>query len=271
MPESTPSVLYKYRSVNSLSLDALAKGRVWYSKPSALNDPNDVAARWDKNFTAKEILEDYVMKREGGSPVKGIATYVQELIDNGNSHEQVLDQIDKLFKPVDKKTQRELLQDVLYYNEVMFSAFGVLSLAELPNIQLMWAHYADSHKGFCLGFENHETNILGQYGSPVVYVDKMPKPNIASFAMDAGGDIIHIIAYTKSNDWSYEKEWRVLKQEGNQLYPYPGRLVEVVFGLNTPASIEVQIRDVVVQSGYQPTFKRVRKPQDGFALTIEDC
>lgn len=271
MPDSLPPVLYKYRSTNPLSLDALANGSVWYSKPGALNDPNDVAARWEKNFTAKEILEDYVMKRENGSPVKGIASFIQGLLDKGQSHEAVLKRIDKMFMPVDKKTQRELLQDVLYYNEVMFSAFGVLSLSELPDNHLMWAHYADSHKGFCLGFENHETNIIGQHGHPVEYVDKMPKPSIASFAMDAGGEVIELIAYTKSKDWAYEKEWRVLKQEGNRLYPYPGRLVEVILGLNTPTVDEEKIREAVMRSEYRPIFKRIRKPPNDFGLLVEDC
>lgn len=268
---SFPQVLYKYRTVNSLSLDALANGSVWYPKPGALNDPNDVAARWQRNFTAKEILEDYVMKRENGSPVAGIASYIQGLLDKGQSHETVLKHIDKLFMPVDKKTQRELLQDVLYYNEVMFSAFGVLSLSELPDNHLMWAHYADSHKGFCLGFENHETNIIGQYGHAVDYVEKMPKPSIASFAMDAGGEVIHLIAYTKSKDWAYEKEWRVLKQEGNRLYPYPGRLIEVVLGLNISASDEMKVREAVMQSEYRPVFRRIRRQENEFSLLLEDC
>jgi len=252
-------------------LHALASGSVWYPKPGALNDPNDVAARWDKNFTAKEILEDYVMKRESGSPVNGIASYVQNLLDKGQSHEAVLKHIDKLFMPVDKKTQRELLQDLLYYNEVMFSDFGVLSLSESPDNHLMWAHYADSHKGFCLGFENHETNIIGQYGHPVDYVEKMPKPTIQSFAMDAGGEVIHLVAYTKSRDWAYEKEWRVLKQEGNRLYPYPGRLVEVILGVNMAAEAEVKIREAVLKSEYRPIFKRIKKKENAFDLSLEDC
>lgn len=173
--------------------------------------------------------------------------------------------------PIDKKTQRELLQDVLYYNEVKFSALGVLSLSELPDNQLMWAHYADSHKGFCLGFENHQTNVIGQYGLPVDYVEKMPKPNIASFAMDAAGEVVQLIAYTKSKDWAYEKEWRVLKQEGNHLYPFPGRLVEVIFGLNMTAMDEGKVREAVIKSEYRPIFKRARKSENSFELLLEDC
>ncbi|WP_421377180.1 DUF2971 domain-containing protein [Paraburkholderia sp. DD10] len=270
MSVSAPSVLYKYRSINPLSLDALAKGRIWYSKPRGLNDPNDVAARWDKNFSAKEILEDYVMKRENGSPVQGIAKYIQSLLDKGQSHEKVLRHIDKIFMPVDKKPQRELLQDVLYYNEVLFSSMGILSLSELPSNHLMWAHYAESHRGFCLGFENHETNIIGQHGYPVRYVEKMPKPNIASFAMDAGGEVVELIGYTKSLDWAYEKEWRVIKQTGDELYPYPGRLVEVILGLNISNEAEQQVRDAVKQSGYPAKFKKIKKPTDDFGLVVAD-
>lgn len=271
MPESTPSVLYKYRQVSALSLAALAKARAWYSKPASLNDPNDVAARWDKDFSAKEILEDYVMKREAGGPPMGIAAYIQKLLDSGKSHEHVLRKIDKMFMPIDKKTQREALQDVLYYNEVLFSSMGVFSLSSEPDNQLMWAHYADSHRGFCLGFENHETNVLGQGGNPVDYVERMPKPSITSFSMDAGGDVVSLIAYTKSKQWAYEKEWRVLKQEGDKLYPYPGRLVEVIFGLNMTADAQGKVRDAVIQSGCRPAFKRISKPAEDFGLVVEVC
>lgn len=268
---STPKILYKYRAVNSFSLDALASGSVWYSKPAALNDPHDVALRWEKNFTAREILEEYVMKRESGSPITGIASYIRGLLDKGQNPESVLKHVDKLFMPVDKRTQRELLQDVLYYNEAIFSNLGVLSLSELPDNHLMWAHYADSHKGFCLGFENHETNIIGQYGDVVNYEEKMPKPSIASFAMDAGSDVVNLIAYTKSKDWEYEKEWRILKQEGNELYPYPGRLVEVIFGLNITPTDEVKVRDAIAQSEYRPTFRRTKRQANEFALMFDDC
>ena len=132
----------------------------------------------------------------------------------------------------------------------------------------MWSHYGDSHRGFCLGFEYHETNVLGQYADRVTYVEKMPKPCISSFAMDAGGEVIHQIAYTKSQEWAYEQEWRVLKQEGNCLYPYPGKLREVILGLKMPKDLEEKVRAAIETSGCRPEFKRAFKPDDAFNITV---
>ena len=265
---SEPSLLYKYRSVTDLSLDALAQARIWYSKPAGLNDPNDVAPRWQKDFSAREILEDFVARRQLPGQENTINDFIKIRLASGRTYEQILKQVDKMFMRFDKKPQRELLQDVLYYNETMFCSFGVLSLAETANNNLMWSHYSDSHRGFCMGFEYHETNILGQYGDRVTYVEKMPKPSIASFSMDAGGEVIHQIAYTKSSEWAYEQEWRVLKQAGNCLYPYPGQLREVIFGLKIPKYQEEQIRAAIATSGCQTQFKRAIKPEDAFNISF---
>ena len=271
MEENQPKHLYKYRVANDLSLDALKRGLVWYSKPEGLNDPHDVSARWQKDFTDKEIVEDYLMMREVGTPVSGIADEVKKLLSKGWSYKKILKYFDDLFMPVDRKPQRELLQDVLYYNEVMFSAMGVLSLSEDPLHQLMWAHYSDSHKGFCLGFENHETNIIGQYGSEVNYFKKMPKPNIRGFQKGGGGEVINMIAYSKSLDWKYEKEWRILKQTGNNLYSYPGKLSEVILGLKISSEDEDKVRNAVTESGYAPLYKRVVKNDGQYDISFVEC
>ena len=34
------------------------------------------------------------------------------------------------------------------------TALGVLCLSACDNSILMWSHYADEHKGFCIGFNN---------------------------------------------------------------------------------------------------------------------
>ncbi|PKG38921.1 DUF2971 domain-containing protein [Psychromonas sp. Urea-02u-13] len=262
--------LYKYRQVDDLSIDALKKGKLWYSKPAGLNDPHDVAPRWKKNFTDKEILEDYVMLRENNesSEGKGIAEKIKKMLSKGWSHERVLRKIDQILMAFDGKTQRAMLQDVLYYNETVFAGIGVLSLSEDPKHPVMWGAYGNSHKGFCLGFEYHETNVLGQYANTINYINKMPKPSIRLLAHDTGDDAIYQIAFTKSLEWEYEKEWRVLKTEGNGLYPYPGKLTEVVLGLNMSEEDEKKIRSAVEESGYKPVFLRLRKYVDEFGYEL---
>jgi hypothetical protein len=64
---------------------------------------------------------------------------------------------------------------------------GVLSLSEVPDNLLMWAHYTASHAGFVLGFDPQDP-----------YFDRRRAPTDDLFL-------------TKSIHWSYEREWRVLE------------------------------------------------------------
>lgn len=78
--------------------------------------------------------------------------------------------------------------------------FGVLCFSESKADILQWAHYADHHRGICLGFDVSGDGKFGQ----VKYVTERfafpAKPDTA-FSWD--------LLSTKSKAWEYEKEWRV--------------------------------------------------------------
>lgn len=89
---------------------------------------------------------------------------------------------------------------------------------EYSNI-LMWSHYADMHKGFCAKYQfsselTHEdlahkrALTLGE----VEYVDSfsMAKPTIDR----------KVAFFTKSKDWEYEPEKRLLYYDVNSTEPY---------------------------------------------------
>ena len=47
---------------------------------------------------------------------------------------------------------------------------GILCLTEVPDSLLMWAHYADSHKGFLVGFNTTHTFFTNmKVLEPVIY------------------------------------------------------------------------------------------------------
>jgi hypothetical protein len=62
----------------------------------------------------------------------------------------------------------------------------------------MWAHYADSHKGICLGFE-----IAEDYYKEVNYISE-PLP-FAGPSLET----VNQMLYTKFDDWKYEGEVRI--------------------------------------------------------------
>ena len=72
----------------------------------------------------------------------------------------------------------------------------------------MWAHYANSHKGFCVGFDKFSLyeSVNGMIGK-VIYDGQFPETSLFD------DDIISLIPllHQKSEDWIYEDEYRVTK------------------------------------------------------------
>ncbi|TMV11779.1 DUF2971 domain-containing protein [Arenibacterium halophilum] len=87
---------------------------------------------------------------------------------------------------------------------------GFISFSENWNVPTMWAHYADNHKGVCLGFDLPLNRNDGTpYATKIKYVDRL-YPMDARILTDEtyNREMVKIASETKSNHWSYEKEWR---------------------------------------------------------------
>ena len=69
---------------------------------------------------------------------------------------------------------------------------------------LMWAHYADSHKGICLQFKYDSAKLpAGSLFKKMHYSTHYPKLDAARIV-----ELEQTLLLTKSTDWMYEKEWR---------------------------------------------------------------
>lgn len=84
--------------------------------------------------------------------------------------------------------------------------------------RLMWSHYADSHKGFCVeyDFSEPDAEVLNTLPLPVLYSKKRPLiPWEAALEktpenMEKTWRWLMIGLLTKDSEWSYENEWRIL-------------------------------------------------------------
>ncbi len=87
--------------------------------------------------------------------------------------------------------------------------------------RLMWSHYADGHKGFCVeyDFECDNKTLSDILILPVVYSNQRPKfPWAVAIANDKSSDIVKKEGakrmlqslLTKDEAWSYEDEWRII-------------------------------------------------------------
>lgn len=102
------------------------------------------------------------------------------------------------------------------------SSVGVVSFSETSRNLLMWAHYADEHRGMCIGFSHDVLNILDKgdeyferYHS--ISPRKIKYDNLRVDLKELQKDpdfiyekIIEKTLTTKSDEWIYEKEHRCI-------------------------------------------------------------
>lgn len=104
----------------------------------------------------------------------------------------------------------------LYFDQVISqknNELGVFSLTRSWDNTLMWSHYTNSHKGFCIGFNRNsplfkkEIKVNGSQFSlkPVEYSE-----NRIKIPIERGMKIDPNFLLTKSIDWKYEKEERLI-------------------------------------------------------------
>lgn len=118
------------------------------------------------------------------------------------------------------ESQMEAYYDITRrYIDYKISTNGVISLTRKNEDILMWSHYADNHKGMCIGLEDdfaihksdtklHLTETL--LPTPVSYnkhrIDLNKKISIDKFP----DDLYRAHIFNKYEQWEYEKEHRVL-------------------------------------------------------------
>lgn len=134
---------------------------------------------------------------------------------------------------------------------------------------LMFAHYADGHRGFRLTFEVDkdknldEIGVLG-LGRSVEYVPQLPP------AFDMSN--IHISLFTKLECWEYENEYRVLAVDTDNLEYDENALVEVTFGCRMNPDFEPVIRSWVSQGNHQRViFRRALLANNSYGFDVVDA
>ena len=134
----------------------------------------------------------------------------------------------RLPSPAHRTVWRGFVRDVA-------RSFGVICFSKSWKNPLLWSHYADKHKGICLGFD-----VAHKYVEPVRYrCTRLPIDIRLNLPMGGlGQDEMREIFYTKFSGWRYEKELRVgtrlsSKETGRYFREFRGalRLREVIVGV----------------------------------------
>jgi hypothetical protein len=124
---------------------------------------------------------------------------------------------------------------------------GVCCFSAVMDNPLLWSHYANEHKGFCIGYS------LARVPEPklhkVVYGgSRSVKTSLIARALlendyEAQNLLDQDVLLRKAPSWRYEREWRLLGDRGVQRSPL--ELADVTFGLRCPEAIKYAVVSVL--------------------------
>lgn len=180
-----PAYLYKYYKPTPTNIETIKSNRMWYSAPCNFNDVFDCDIHIDKDKTLHSLSKSL------GSDKKHVRPGSPVWRDQMKCMRQLQSNLDSL-----KETT------------------GIACLSESNDSLLMWAHYADNHSGICVQYALLDINTqLGFSPIPVIY--SKDKLCVDSLNLEAiGVDVYKILigsTTTKSLEWSYEQEWRIIR------------------------------------------------------------
>jgi hypothetical protein len=198
------TLLYKFRSFATqkeieFAADILLNHRLFAAAPRSFNDPFDCDAPYCFDATESEKIERAVARIKKESPDVGDGAARQLAPSRYIAAEtKGLEQF------------RSLLENRL----------GVVSLAESMDNPLLWGHYANCHTGISIEFRPSDLRHADFFGNvlPVTYQKERP---VVNFYLDELTEQVRKCVLTKSVDWAYEREWRIIwRDRQNQPYVY---------------------------------------------------
>ena len=250
-----PEILYKYRSLSGdnfkFTHDIFRNNELYFAHPDEVNEPFDCKIPpCLKNLNKEKLIKRFSVFDQTQFECREINLEKLEDVVN-NTPLSVL--------------QKRLKKDIKSQRDV-----GVLSLSEKNLDILMWGHYADSHKGICIGFAYHELSFAFRETSIVPEQVIYPEDNKYKwdpFEDDAitQADKIYL---TKAKDWKYEKEWRViLPEHGRTLQKIdPNALVSVYLGCQIANNDKETIINWCLQREQRPKVYEIAKDNSSYVL-----
>jgi hypothetical protein len=227
--EEVPSLLYKYRSLEDSAIDFTKKfvvdAELWFASCTAFNDPFDCRVRFGLSGNKKQrarFVTRVMNELHPDMPRKQIKRGIREL-----------EQMKWKFPPEAKRqAETDYYADVERMN-------GIFCVSEVPDSILMWSHYADSHRGICVGIVPQEDPGILMNAQRVRYENEYPVVNPMN---ESPMTLFLKTVAVKAPQWAYEHEWRILNNKPNSIQKCRNTSIqEVILG----ACIEPEKRKAV--------------------------
>ncbi|MPQ77306.1 DUF2971 domain-containing protein [Hydrogenovibrio sp. JE_KL2] len=163
-----PEMFYKYRAFNTFTLESLYNDEIYYSNPRDFNDPFDCNPIIERDSSKEELknLLALLIKSRVANESKALLRKLRLNDESAERHankvadlesRDALDDIKYNATNPDYKISKEqaelaLLTESISREIKKHYSKGIFSLASDCEDPLMWSHYADKHKGICVGY-----------------------------------------------------------------------------------------------------------------------
>jgi len=206
-----PQTIFKYQSASLINISNFRNHALYMASPALFNDPYDCSVR----FKFKDLSEDQL-------------NYFRENRHKFSSNirfQEELDQIsNETLKSLLLNNAQSALQKLI---ENFLKNYGVSCFTEINDDILMWGHYADSFKGFCLEFRTEFDPFLNF--NQVKYKNCFPTFDILNLYLNQNNSGVEDLYCTKYIKWKYEKEWRVLHFKAGTLFHYEPKCLKAIY------------------------------------------
>lgn len=225
-----PPKFYKYRGMSNGSEKFVERtvlnDELYMATSSSFNDPFDLNPVFSFEGSKEEQIEDYIRLHEKfgvqcDGDLREIATALVE---------------ERLSADAIENTEATM---GIAHRLAVADVTGVYCLTTEPDNLLMWAHYADNHKGICLEFSNQ---IALEVGVPMKVAYSHLRTPIRMYG--AQENSLELSLCTKSSHWAYEEEWRLIRPQydgGKGVAVFrPACLTGIIIGaLASPETIDL--------------------------------
>jgi hypothetical protein len=149
----------------------------------------------------------------------------------------------------------------------------------------MWAHYTDCHRGLVIGFDEEKVATRDHFYDIQYRFQRNPYHPVQTVKTGREWLIPHLI--TKSSEWTYEQEVRLLAQwseciestgwrfwpfrrRGLHFWPFPREAVqEVIFGSRCSDTARNSVRTILSKTYPHAAISQMRLHDTDFSLVNE--
>jgi hypothetical protein len=232
-----PRPLFRLRSFDPAgrNIDATKTAKIWMSSADRFNDPYDCGLSVASSnvlvddLPIRELFERVERLKAGEEPSYGahlktpimpdlFMEKVMQALTVDPNHKALLREV---FAEQHSRISAELARKVTTF---MQEGHSVCCFTERVDSIALWGLYGDGHKGFAIAYDFaslHETDPRQRMLFPVYYREELFDwvPYLNAFAVS--GKKQHRMgiaaAVSKSTEWSYEREWRLVYNYGPPL------------------------------------------------------